>query len=157
MAAVDVVIVALLVTAGPRRPNAAGSGRTGPVIVAALMLAAGCAIGLAAIPHRGLVALDGGVHDFGHVSAAQAGHCEHVFRVENTAATPVRVTGFKSSCGCTVATLPADAILPGRSAEVRVVADWSGVTGSTSASITLQTDSRATPRVSLVIHGEVSQ
>jgi hypothetical protein len=120
------------------------------------MLSAAGAVGFAVIPHRGLMAVDGGVHDFGRVSAAAAGHCEHVFRVENTAATPVRVTGFTSSCGCTVATLPADPVLPGHSAEVRVIANWSGVTGSTSASITLQTDCRTTPRVPLVIHGEVS-
>ena len=84
-----------------------------------------------------------------------AGRCEHTFAVRNTSQRALRITGFHSSCGCTIAELPAPAIPPGGWAEVRVRADWSGVVGQPYARVTLYTDNFWTRRVLLTIHAEI--
>jgi len=158
MAGLDLLIVLLLVLVGPRPPRTGrrgGIARTGAVTIVVLALIAVGAAAFAAAPKRGLVAAEKGIYDFGVVPARQAKRCEHIFLVRNTAKEAVRITGFKSSCGCTVAELPASSIPPGGSAEVRVRADWSGVAGSVYARVTLETDNRWTSRVPLMINGEI--
>jgi hypothetical protein len=116
--AIDLVMVVLLAAIGPPRPRSGTLSdrrwrRAGLVALVVLMLLAAGAAVFAAIPRRGLVVANGAVHDFGLVPADRAARCGHVFVIRNTASHPVRITGFDSSCGCTVAHLPASAIPPG--------------------------------------------
>jgi hypothetical protein len=151
----DILMVALLMWVGPRPRRLTGIPlRVAAAVMAILMLGSAAAIAFAIAPKPGLVAA-AGEYDFGKVSADQAARCDHVFLVHNRGHSPVRVTGYKSSCGCTVAEVPAGPIGPGASAEVKVKADWAGVAGTPYARITLHTDSWWTPRVPLVIHAEV--
>jgi hypothetical protein len=164
-AGIDLLMVVLLSVIGPPRPqrdprlSRAGwlRWRRFAVVTFVILMsgAAGAAV-FAAAPKRGLVVTGGAVHDFGIVGPDKASRCEHAFIVRNTSSRPVRVTGFLSSCGCTVAELPTSPIAPGGVADVRVRADWTGVVGKPYARVTLQTNSFWTPRVLLTIHAEIA-
>jgi hypothetical protein len=159
MAAADAAIVVMLLLAGPRLPRVGNRGavtRAAAVAIFTLMLAAAAGIAFAAIPKHGLIVSGDDSYDFGTLTTAQAGRCEHAFTVGNTSRVPIRITSFKSSCGCTVADVPTAPIPPGGSAEVRVRADWSKVTGSTASTVTLNTDNHWTPRVELTIRGHIT-
>jgi hypothetical protein len=163
MVVIDLLVVVLLVLAGPRPPmrSAAVSfvrralTRAGSVVIITLMLLAAAGVAFAALPKRGLVAEKDGVHDFGVIPADQAGSCEHTFVVRNTSSRPIRITGWRSSCQCAVAQLPDSPIPPGGAEAVRVRADWSGTSGIAIAQVILETDNLWTPKVPLKIHGEV--
>jgi hypothetical protein len=156
MVAIDLAIVVMLLVAGPRRADTMQRSRlrrAGAALAIVLMLSVAAGIAFAAIPKRGLVATEDGTHDFGKISAAEA--IEHTFTVRNTASTPVHITGYKSSCGCTVADIPTAPIASGGSANVVVRASWKDFTGRTASTVTLQTDNRWTPKVELTISGEI--
>jgi hypothetical protein len=157
MAVVDVLIVAALIATGPRSPSAnpAGRGRraAGVAIVGLMLLGVGATV-YSAIPKRGLIAAENGIHNFGVLTPATA-ICEHAFVVENTGSRPIRITRSSSSCGCTVARTPAEPIPPGGSAVVTVRADWSKGDGHTISRVVLYTDGVWTPEVVLLVTGEV--
>lgn len=161
-AVVDVVMMALLLIGGPRvrdveeeaTPPRRVSG-AGVALVAVTMLLAGAAVTYALMPRSGIVVMDGAEHDFGVIPAADGGNCQHTFLVRNTANRAVKITQYESSCGCTTATIPSQPVPPGGAAEVRVKANWTGVTGTPYARVTLSTDSWWTPRVSLVVHADI--
>jgi hypothetical protein len=159
MAGVDMLVVLLLMLSGPRpasrRPRGAFVRAGGAVLLALMVLAAG-AVAFAAVPKRGLVA-ENGAFDFGIVNPAQANRAEHTFTVRNTSQRPIRITGSRSSCRCTVAEMATTPIAPGEATKVHVRADWSKVVGSASAQVTLETDNRWTPEVPLVINGQVAE
>ena len=123
-------------------------------LIALVILAAGVST-YAAMPKRGLVADDRGVHDFGTLRAEDASLCEHIFVLRNTSSQSIRVTGFTSSCACTVADVPNAPIPPGSSAEVRVQAHWGSGAGSTYSRVTLRTDNRWTPEVHLTVNAQI--
>src|SRR5207248_320591 len=157
--AADAAIVVLLLIAGPRLPRVGNRGavaRAAAVAIVTLMLAAAAGIAFATIPKHGLIVSGEDSYDFGTLTTADAARCEHTFTVRNTSRNPLRITGFKSSCGCTLAEVPTTPIPPGASADVRVRADWSKVTGSTASTVTLQTDNRWTPRAELTIRAQIT-
>jgi hypothetical protein len=106
------------------------------------------------VPKRGLIA-ENPDYDFGMLAPEEAARAEHVFLVRNTANRPLRITDFRSSCACTVASLPTGPIAPDESARVTVRADWSNAAGAPYARVTLKTDNFWTPSVALLIHAEL--
>jgi hypothetical protein len=156
-AAVDLLLVLLLALVTPPRRTMASASvrrRVGLVTLVILMVLSAGAVGFAAMPKRGLVVDGSAVHDFG-VIAPQRAVCQHAFVIRNTAERSIRITGFGSSCGCTVAELPESPIEPGGSAQVLVRADWSGVVGKPYARVTLLTDSFWTRRLLLTVDAEI--
>lgn len=155
-AGIDLLMVTLLVLAGPPQPRESSRApRAALAGMMMLMLLAAAATVYAAVPKAGLVAIESADHDFGTIDGEQAKRCEHVFLVRNASKTPLTITGYESSCGCTVADVPGGAIAAGEVVEVLVRANWTGVTGTPYARVTLNTDNWWTPRVSLVIHAEI--
>jgi Protein of unknown function (DUF1573)/Methylamine utilisation protein MauE len=169
MTAIDIILVVLLLLAGPRtaaassapssprRPLAERAGVFAMVAIVALMLLSAAGVGFAAWPKRGLVAVEnGGRYDFGIIPAADAARCQHTFLLRNTSARPLNITGSSSSCRCTVADVPTyRSIAPGGSVSITVRADWSDGAGPTTSTFTLQTDSFWTPKVPLTLGGDV--
>lgn len=160
MVAIDAAMVVMLLVLGARGARVKGrphskAWRGGVIATTILMLAVAGGVAFAAVPKRGLVAMENGTYDFGILSVEQAKQCEHTFVVRNTASVPVRITNYKSSCGCTVAEVPTTPIAPGDSATVIVRATWEDFTGRTGSTVTLETDHRWTPRVALTITAEV--
>jgi hypothetical protein len=161
MVVIDLVMVALLFWSGARsayRDHVTSfqrfAHRAGVVVLSLLMLTVVAAGAYALLPKAGIVA-DAAEYDFGTISMDRADQCDHTFVIRNTARRPLKITGSRSSCACTLAEVPSSPIAPGETAEVRVRANWSGVTGQPYAQVTLLTDSYLTPRVPLVIHGTV--
>jgi len=159
-AAIDVLMVLLLALVSRPRPTSWSPARPvwrriALIAFAILMIGSAAAAGFAAVPRRGIIVVGSAVHDFGVVAPDHAGSCEHTFMIHNTASKPIRISGFHSSCGCTVATLPTSPIPPGGSAEVPVRANWAGVVGQPYARVTLQTDNFWTSKVLLTIHAEI--
>ena len=154
--AVDLVMLVLLLIAGPRPRRIRQSGARRPIaaLFIFLMIACAAAVAYAAAPKRGLVAQDPD-YDFGILAPDRADRCEHIFLVRNTSSRALTITGWQSSCGCTTADVPTHPIPPGQAAEVLVRANWSGVTGQPYARITLETDNRWTRHVPLVIHSQI--
>lgn len=62
------------------------------------------------------------------------------FTVTNTGDRPLRLLTSKADCGCTTATLPAEAIAPGASEEVEVLFNGRAPTGPLERHVTITTD-----------------
>ncbi len=163
--AIDLAVVVLLLCAGPRPRNITISVRPrserisrfiGISTIALLMLLSAAAVGYSAIPKRGLVA-DQPEHDFGLIPPHSSVPFNHTFLLRNTSTRPVQITNCHSSCGCTVADYPTDAIAPGSTAEIKIAANWVDVvTGEPEAQITLTTDNWWTRTISLRIHATIA-
>lgn len=95
------------------------------------------------------------LHSFGDITVAHARELEHTFVLTNTGNPPVRITAVKTSCGCTSAAVRGTVVLPHSSIQVPVKPDWTGKAGFVQEWVTLETDSRATPRLSLGLGGDV--
>jgi hypothetical protein len=158
MTVVDLVIVVALLITGPRpprsRPRSLAHRALALTVVTMMLLAVGATI-YSAIPKRGLVAAENGIHDFGEVAPRDAANCEHSFVLHNTGSRPIRVTRSTSSCACTVAQLPDEPVSPGGSAVVKVRADWSKGDGHVVSRVVLYTDNAWTPEVVLLVSGEI--
>ena len=76
-----------------------------------------------------------------------------VFKFKNTGKAAIVITDVKTSCGCTVASAPKGAILPGESSQIEVNYDTKKI-GSFSKSITIISNA-AENRKALKIKGEV--
>lgn len=71
------------------------------------------------------------------------------FKFTNTGAYAVRITGLKTTCGCTAATSEKRLIAPGEKGEVIVAFKTIGRRGLNEAPITVKTDDAATPETIL--------
>ncbi len=80
---------------------------------------------------------------------------KHSFKLANNATHPVRVTHVTTSCGCTVAIAPQTAILPGQSEMLKVLSDWTAVSGSQHVEIDVRTDDRTGGRMLLDVRADV--
>lgn len=80
---------------------------------------------------------------------------KHSFKLVNNAAYPVRVTSAKTSCGCTVAIAPKTPIPPGKSQMLKVLADWTAVSGPQQIEIDIRTDDPAAGRMLLDLRADV--
>lgn len=79
------------------------------------------------------------------------------FRYENKGDTPVRITGVKSSCGCTVAKPTKEVIAPGEKGEITATFNIGGRTGLQNKMITVMTDHPAQPVANLVLSANIAQ
>jgi hypothetical protein len=159
MVVIDLAIVIALIVTGPRKPRSSASGRPRRILAAGMalmLLGIGVTI-YSAIPRRGLIASENGMHDFGTLSVSAAANCQHSFALTNTTGRPLQIQSASSSCGCTIAELPRGPIDPGGSAAVKVRADWSKAEGHAVSRIVLHTDSYWTPEVILIVTAEISR
>jgi len=77
----------------------------------------------------------------------------YLFR--NTGSGPLTITQVKPSCGCTVPELSKKTYMPGEQGNLNVAFDPRGKHGAVSRSITIFTDSDATPNSQIVVHSLV--
>lgn len=96
------------------------------------------------VSERDVIELDGQSEEFRAGNRA----AKATFRLRNVGRSPVRIRSVKSSCGCTVPELQADVINPDSFGDVEVHATIPEL-GEKTASISLSTDSPATPEVTL--------
>jgi hypothetical protein len=159
-AGIDVAMLVLLWVAGPRvgrreqiGPDRNRITRAGAIAIALLMLLGASVFVFAIVPKPGLVA-EQADFDVGPVTPPLHGQFDHRFVLRNTSSRAIRIIGSETSCGCTAADYPHEAIAPGATALVHVHADWSDVVaGDPSTDVTLTTDSLLTRKVKLTLHG----
>ena len=73
--------------------------------------------------------------DFGEV--AEGEEVTHVFRFTNTGKMPLLITDARSTCGCTVPTVPKEPIPPGQGSEIKVVFNTRNRTGNQRKVVTI--------------------
>ena len=73
--------------------------------------------------------------DFGEVDAGAV--LEHTFTFTNEGVVPLIITDVRSTCGCTVADWPRNAIPPGKSGEIPVKFDTKNKNGRQSKPVTI--------------------
>lgn len=92
-------------------------------------------------------------YDFGAIAEAD-GVASGEFRFVNTGDEPVTVTGVHTSCGCTTAKMPREAVNPGDTAVIAVQYDPTGRPGKFEKKVTVKF-ADGIPRASLRVHGVV--
>ena len=100
---------------------------------------------------QGVLAFDQEVIDYGTVAYKSDG--TRTFTFKNTGKSPVVIADIKTSCGCTIATKPTEAIMPGESSEITVKYATNKV-GPFSKSITVISNAKEGRKV-LKIKGKV--
>lgn len=75
------------------------------------------------------------IHNFGEID--QGGIAKHTFKFVNTGKVPLIISDVRSTCGCTVADYPKEAIAPGASGEIPVTFDTKKKSGRQSKPITI--------------------
>lgn len=100
---------------------------------------------------QGVLAFDQEVIDYGTVAYKSDG--TRTFTFKNTGKSPVVIADIKTSCGCTIATKPTKAIMPGESSEITVKYATNKV-GPFSKSITVISNAKEGRKV-LKIKGKV--
>jgi len=74
-------------------------------------------------------------YEFGRINEGEK--VTHIFRFTNEGSTPLIIQDAKGSCGCTVPEYPENPIAPGEQAEVKVVFNSTGKSGSQNKTVTL--------------------
>lgn len=92
-------------------------------------------------------------YDFGAIAEAD-GVAQGEFLFVNTGDAPVSVTRVHTSCGCTTAQLPREAVSPGDTAAIVVAYDPTGRPGKFEKKVTVNF-SDDLPKASLYVHGVV--
>ncbi len=77
------------------------------------------------------------------------------FKVTNTGESPYIIRNVKASCDCTVLRFPANSIMPGETATIRVEFDSAGKAGHTQPGIVVYDNSRPNSRKILYLDGTV--
>jgi hypothetical protein len=93
------------------------------------------------------------VHDFGTVE--QGAHVDHSFRVRNAGDQALRLDHVKSTCGCTIGSVPGQEVAPGGAAFVTVSLDTARLAGRTTKTVTLYTNDPDVPVQPLALTGTV--
>ncbi len=93
------------------------------------------------------------VHDYGTIEFKSDGTYEFVFT--NTGDQPLIITTCKGSCGCTVPKWPKEPIAPGESKAIKVKYATNRV-GPFTKSVTVNSNSKDNPKVTLKITGKVN-
>ena len=65
--------------------------------------------------------------DFGDI--LQGDKVEHIFAFENTGTAPLIITNVQTTCGCTAPEWPKEPVMPGESAEIKVIFNSAGKFG----------------------------
>lgn len=100
--------------------------------------------------HHGGLVCEEDSYNFGELTLEEAVLQEHTFYVINTSDHPIRIVKKSSTCGCTVAELPENAVIAaGEVMEIPVRADWGGKAGTQGATVALSTDEPNAPVVRL--------
>ena len=81
---------------------------------------------------------------------------EHIYVFTNSGSETLKVINAKAGCGCTVASYTKDDIKPGDSGDVKVTLNTSNRLGNQQKSVTIETNSKKNPNVSLTIKGTVN-
>jgi hypothetical protein len=92
-------------------------------------------------------------YDFGRVM--QGHKVVHEFSIQNAGDADLILQRISPSCGCTGAAVSSSTIKPGTSEKVRVTFDTSGMYGSKAKTVSVQTNSREQPEVTLRLVGSV--
>ncbi|GAA4830600.1 DUF1573 domain-containing protein [Algivirga pacifica] len=74
--------------------------------------------------------------DFGEIK--QGDVVEHVFTFTNSGEVPLKIMNVRTTCGCTAPEWPKEEIMPGASADLKVVFNSKGKRGNQSKNITIQ-------------------
>jgi hypothetical protein len=163
MAYVDAVVAGLLLaTAGKhdrtrldhRRLRVYGIGVG--IIASAATIPTMLGINSLSVLYAGDLVADHDVFDFGSLEPSKASGLVHEFRLENRSREPVSILSNKSSCRCTVAKVPQEAILPGSYAIIHVTANWRDRYGKQAEQVVLTTDSPKRKQVILEVTGDIS-
>lgn len=93
--------------------------------------------------------------DFGTIP--QGKKLDHVFTLKNKGDSPLSIVRTKSSCGCTVISLPRKTIEPGGSVELKTTFDSTTFGGKVTKTITVETNDPANPNYTLTLTGVVSE
>lgn len=92
-------------------------------------------------------------HDFGRVMQGQK--VIHEFSIQNAGDADLVLQRIAPSCGCTAAAVSSSTIKPGASEKIRVTFDTSGMYGSKTKTVSVQTNARERPEVTLKMRGSV--
>ncbi len=92
------------------------------------------------------------MHDFGRLSAGE--NISYSFKFTNTGKSDLVISGFDTSCGCTVADYPKERIKPGESGYVTVSFRSAGKSGQQFQEVTVTSNAKPA-KVKLKIHAEV--
>lgn len=74
-------------------------------------------------------------HEFGDIH--QGDKVEHVFKFENTGNEPLIISDVRTTCGCTAPAWPRDPVIPGQTADIKVVFNSAGKMGRQNKIITI--------------------
>jgi hypothetical protein len=85
-----------------------------------------------------LIAFEEEVYDFGTIT--QGEKVAHEFKFENTGESDLIISNAYADCGCTVAEVPKQPVLAGKSNRIRVTFDSSNKTGIINKAVTLVTN-----------------
>jgi hypothetical protein len=161
MALFDWGVVILMLLTGVENPKSVKTDRRHVILlsfgvfgcaVAFTIMLGSSALGVFVTPS---LVQDTDQFDFGTLNFKDNLDLSHTFRVENRSRNPVRITGFKSSCSCTVASIPSEAVPPGGVTFIQVRANWRGRIGPQHERVTLNTDSILQPAVTLSVSGRI--
>lgn len=92
-------------------------------------------------------------HDFGRVMQGQK--VTHEFSIQNTGDEDLILQRISPSCGCTAAAVASTTIKPGTKENVRVTFNTAGMYGNKSKIVSVLTNSRENPEVTLKMKGAV--
>lgn len=92
-------------------------------------------------------------HDFGDV--VDDANVETNFTFTNTGDTPLEILDHRATCGCTVPEISNRNLLPGESANIKVVFHPAHKRGKQHQTVTLITNSTEQPQVQLTVHANV--
>ncbi len=93
-------------------------------------------------------------HDFGTIKTGAK--VERSFLLTNTGKSNLNIRTTKSTCGCTVATLPKNDIKPGESVKLNVVFDSTDRRGTQRKSVNIYTNDPQKPAQRVVLKGKVT-
>ncbi len=87
-------------------------------------------------PQEGaIIAFEEDRFDFGDIH--QGDKVEHIFKFENTGNEPLIITNVQTTCGCTAPEWPRDPVVPGQTAQIKVVFNSTGKIGRQTKVITI--------------------
>lgn len=127
------------------------------------LLASVCLIGLSLIASPVTAFSDAGplatlpseVYDFGRVIQGQK--VIHEFEVRNAGNADLVLQRIAPSCGCTAAAVTSPTIKPGSTEKVRVTFDTSGMYGDKTKTVSILTNARENPELTLKLKGTVTR
>ncbi len=95
------------------------------------------------------------VYRFGEATSNQV--IEHGFVIANAGDAPLRITGIRTSCGCTVAKLPKHEVPPGERTSIEASLALHGKRGTTRQRITVTSNDPVRPETELWFEGVATE